>query len=233
MCLLWRTLESDRIGVMPNKAIPALLLFALLAGCSSGSKEPEKKAQPEAAAPKKVEHAPDVFRAKFDTTKGPFVIEVHRAWSPWGADRFYELLQDKFYNGLYFFRVVKGFVVQWGISNNPALTAHWDNMSIPDDPVKQSNARGTVTYATSGPATHTVEVFVNLANNARLDKRGFSPFGKVVEGMNVVDKLYAGYGDGPPQGEGVDQSKAEAQGAEYIESHFPKLDKIVTAEVVQ
>ncbi len=211
----------------------ALGVVALLAGCSSGTKPPEKKAQPEATAPAKPEHAPDVFRAKFDTSKGPFVIEVHRAWAPWGADRFYELIQDKFYDGQYFFRVVKGFMVQWGISNSPALTAHWNNMSIPDDPVKQSNTRGMVTFATSGPNTRTAEVFINFGNNKRLDKSGFSPFGKVVEGMNVVDKLYAGYGDGPPQGEGVDQSKAEAQGSEYIATHFPKLDKIVTAELVR
>jgi len=199
-----------------------IAVFALLAACS--------KPAPQQAAPAQ---APDVYRVKFDTTKGPFTVEVHRDWAPRGADRFYELIQGRYYDGLYFFRVIKGFVVQWGISKDPAATAKWNSMTIPDDPVKQSNVRGTITFATSGPNTRSMEPFINLADNGRLDSQGFSPFGKVVEGMDVVDQLYAGYGDGPPQGEGVDQNKAEAQGNEYIEGRFPKLDKINSARLVQ
>jgi peptidyl-prolyl cis-trans isomerase A (cyclophilin A) len=213
----------------PHRLLPvSLAALALLAACSSPAPKESAK-QPAAAAPV---HAPDVFRARFDTTKGPFVVEVHRDQAPRGADRFYELIAGRFYDGQYFFRVVKGFVVQWGIPGDPRVTAQWNGMAIPDDPVKESNRRGAITFATSGPNTRTVEPFINLADNRRLDSRGFAPFGKVVEGMDVVDKLYAGYGDGPPQGEGVDQSKAGAQGNEYIEGRFPRLDKIVTARFV-
>jgi peptidyl-prolyl cis-trans isomerase A (cyclophilin A) len=197
--------------------------LAFLAACSSPA--PKETAKPATQTP------PAVYRVKFDTTKGPFIVEVHRDWAPRAADRFYELVGDKFYDDLYFFRVIKGFVVQWGIHKDPAVTAHWNAMAIRDDPVKEGNLRGTVTFATGGPNTRTTEPFINLADNKRLDARGFAPFGKVVEGMAVVDKLYAGYGDGPPQGEGVDQNKAEAQGNEYIEGRFPKLDKIVTARI--
>jgi len=200
-----------------------LAVLALLAACSS-------PAPKQAGAPTQ---APDVYRVKFDTTKGPFIVEVHRDWAPRGADRFYELIQAKYYDGLYFFRVIKGFVVQWGIHKDPATTAKWNAMTIPDDPVKESNARGTITFATSGPNTRSMEPFINLADNGRLDGQGFSPFGKVVEGMDVVDQLYSGYGDGPPQGEGVDQNKAEAQGNEYIEGRFPKLDRINSAQLVK
>jgi len=200
-----------------------LAVFALLAACSS-------PAPKQAAAPTQ---APDVYRVKFDTTKGPFIVEIHRDWAPRGADRFHELIEARYYDGLYFFRVIKGFVVQWGIHKDPATTAKWNAMTIPDDPVKQSNVRGTITFATSGPNTRSMEPFINLADNGRLDGQGFSPFGKVVEGMEVVDQLYSGYGDGPPQGEGVDQNKAEAQGNEYIEGRFPKLDRINTARIVQ
>jgi peptidyl-prolyl cis-trans isomerase A (cyclophilin A) len=213
----------------PPRLLPVpLAVLALLAACSSPAPK-ETAAPPAAVVPAR---APDVYRARFDTTKGPFVVEVHRDWAPRGADRFYELIAGRFYDGLYFFRVIKGFVVQWGIPKDPRVTAQWNSMVIPDDPVKESNRRRTITFATSGPNTRTTEPFINLADNRRLDGRGFAPFGKVVEGMDVVDKLYAGYGDGPPQGEGVDQTKAEAQGNEYIEGRFPKLDKIITARLV-
>ena len=217
--------HRDRMAAEMNHhwllAIPVAAL-ALMTACS-------KPAPQQTAAPTQ---APGVYRVKFDTTKGPFTIEVHRDWSPRGADRFHELIGDKYYDGLYFFRVIKGFVVQWGIHSDPATTAKWNNMTIPDDPVRESNLRGTITFATSGPNTRSMEPFINLADNKRLDSQGFSPFGKVVEGMDVVDQLYSGYGDGPPQGEGVDQNKAEAQGNEYIVGRFPKLDKINSARLV-
>ena len=207
-----------------NRFLPfPLAALALLAACSSPA--PKETAQ-------KPTQAPALYRVRFDTTKGPFVLEIHRDWAPRGADRFYELIDAKYYDGLYFFRVIKGFVVQWGIHKDPEVTKKWNNLVIPDDLVRQSNRRGTITFATDGPNTRTTEPFINLADNKRLDARGFAPFGEVVEGMDVVDKLYAGYGDGPPKGEGVDQNKAEAQGNEYIEGNFPKLDKILTARLV-
>jgi peptidyl-prolyl cis-trans isomerase A (cyclophilin A) len=211
--------------VTPRRSllIPVAVL-AIFTACSS-------PAPKETAA--KPAQAPATYRVKFDTAKGPFIVEVHRDWAPRGADRFYELIEDKYYDDLYFFRVIKGFVVQWGIHKDPAVMARWNAMVIPDDPVKQSNRRGTITFATDGPNTRTTEPFINLADNKRLDSRGFAPFGEVVEGMDVVDKLYSGYGDGPPKGEGVDQTKAEAQGNEYIEGRFPRLDKIVTARLVR
>jgi len=200
-----------------------LAAFAILVACSSpATKETEHKPT----------QSPAIYRVKFDTTKGPFTVEVHRDWAPRGADRFYDLIDAKYYDELYFFRVIKGFVVQWGIHKDPDVMKRWNAMVIPDDPVKETNRRGTITFATDGPNTRSTEPFINLADNKRLDAHGFAPFGEVVEGMDVVDKLYAGYGDGPPKGEGVDQNKAEAQGNEYIEGNFPKLDKIVTARLV-
>jgi peptidyl-prolyl cis-trans isomerase A (cyclophilin A) len=205
-----------------------LTVFALLAACSSPAPKETARESLQASATQ----APAIFRVKFDTTKGSFIVEVHRDWAPRGADRFFELIDGKYYDGLYFFRVIKGFVVEWGIHRDPQVTARWNAMVIPDDPVRQSNRRGTITFATDGPNTRSTEPFINLADNGRLDSRGFAPFGEVVEGMDVVDKLYAGYGDGPPNGEGVDQNKAEARGNEYIEGSFPKLDKITMARVV-
>jgi peptidyl-prolyl cis-trans isomerase A (cyclophilin A) len=202
--------------------ICALLLF----GCSSGREQ-------RSAESKQPARAPDNFEVRFETSKGPFTIKVDRASAPRGADRFYELLQDKFFDEARFFRVVKGFVVQFGIHKDPDVHARWNKLQLVDDPVKQSNKRGYVSYATSGPNTRTTQVFINLADNSRLDARGFAPFGRVTEGMDVVDKLYAGYGDGPPRGYyGPDQTKIEAEGNAYLERSFPRLDYIKTARVV-
>jgi len=172
--------------------------------------------------------APAVYSVKFDTTKGPFVVTVHRAWAPKGADRFYNLAKAHFFDGVEFFRVLKGFVVQFGISGSPKVSAVWQNATIADDPVKTSNAPGTITFATSGPNTRTTQLFVNLANNAFLDKQGFSPFGKVTSGMAVVNKLYGGYGEAASN----QQQQIAAQGNAFLKKHFPKLDSIVTARLV-
>jgi len=172
--------------------------------------------------------APAVYSVKFDTTKGPFVVTVHRAWAPKGADRFYNLAKAHFFDGVEFFRVLKGFVVQFGISGSPKLSAVWQNATITDDPVKTSNTAGTITFATAGPNTRTTQLFVNLANNAFLDKQGFAPFGKVTSGMAVVDKLYGGYGEAASN----QQQQIAAQGNAFLKKHFPKLDAIVTARLV-
>src|SRR5580704_11366576 len=140
--------------------------------------------------------APAVYKAKFDTSKGAFEVEVHRDWAPAGADRFYNLVKNGFFDNARFFRVISGFMVQFGIHGDPAVSAQWRQARIPDDPVKQSNSRGTMTFATAGPNTRTTQVFINFADNSRLDRMGFAPFGQIVSGMNVVDALYSGYGEG-------------------------------------
>jgi peptidyl-prolyl cis-trans isomerase A (cyclophilin A) len=179
------------------------------------------------------EKAPAVYNAKFDTSKGTFVVEVHRDWAPNGADRFYNLVKNGFYNDVRFFRVLKGFMAQFGINGNPSISAVWRDADIKDDPVKQSNGRGMITFATAGPNTRTTQVFINYGDNAGLDGQGFSPFGKVVSGMEVVDSLYGDYGEGAPRGDGPDQGQIQAEGNAYLEAAFPKLDYVKTATIVQ
>lgn len=179
------------------------------------------------------EQAPDLYKAKFDTSKGTFVIEVHRAWAPNGADRFYNLVKNGFYNDARFFRVIDGFMVQFGISGNPDISGVWRKAQIPDDPVKQSNTRGMVSFATGGPNTRTTQVFINFGDNSGLDGQGFSPFGQVVSGMDVVDALYKGYGEGAPRGQGPDQGRIQAEGNAYLMTEYPKLDYVKKATIEQ
>ena len=176
--------------------------------------------------------APQTFRARFSTTKGDFVVEVHRDWASQGADRFYNLVKIGYFDGDPFFRVVKGFMVQFGINGSPAVNAAWHAADIPDDPtVGHSNSTGMVTFATAGPSTRTTQVFINYGNNSFLDSQGFTPFGQIVEGMNVVESLYAGYGDGPPSGNGPDQGQLQSEGNSYLQSSFPNLDYVKTAVI--
>ena len=177
------------------------------------------------------EQAPETYRARFETTKGTFTVEVTRAWAPQGADRFHSLIKSGFYDGARFFRVLPGFVIQFGIPGDPAVARQWRSANIPDDPVTQTNAPGSVTFATAGPNTRTTQVFINLGNNAALDRQGFAPFGRVTEGMDVVGQLYSGYGEGAPHGRGPDQGRIQSEGNKYLESGFPKLDYIKKAEV--
>jgi peptidyl-prolyl cis-trans isomerase A (cyclophilin A) len=177
------------------------------------------------------EQAPATYKVKFDTSKGPFVVEVHRDWAPLGADRFYNLVKNGFYNNGRFFRVISGFMVQFGVNANPAISAQWRSARIGDDPVKQSNARGLITFATAGPNTRTTQVFINYADNSALDRQGFAPFGQVISGMNVVDALYSGYGEGAPSGGGPDQSRVQSEGNAYLTTAFPKLDYINSATI--
>jgi peptidyl-prolyl cis-trans isomerase A (cyclophilin A) len=195
--------------------------------CSSCSRPVEER-QPEVAKPVEV---PAQFRVRFETSKGPFVVEVVRDWAPRGADRFHELVRKGFYDGARFYRVRPKFVVQWGISPDPKVNELWKQLKMPDDPVTQSNLRGFISYATDGPATRTTEVFVNLVDNKRLDSRGFTPFGRVVEGMEVVDSFYSGYGEVQPMGGGPDPVKMQTLGDSYVEQSFPRLDKIVAARI--
>jgi peptidyl-prolyl cis-trans isomerase A (cyclophilin A) len=172
------------------------------------------------------EKAPDVYAVKFTTTKGDFVVTVTRAWAPLGADRFYNLVKHHFFTDAAFFRVVPGFVVQFGISANPQIARVWQTASIKDDKVTQSNKVGSVTFATAGPNTRTTQLFINLGNNTFLDSQGFSPFGTVTEGMDVVQKIYSGYGESP------DQGQISAKGKAYLDQNFPKLDSIKSAVIV-
>jgi peptidyl-prolyl cis-trans isomerase A (cyclophilin A) len=176
--------------------------------------------------------APAVFDAKFVTSKGDFVVEVTRAWSPRGADRFYNLVKYHYYDDAAFFRIMQGFVAQFGISARPEVSRAWESARIADDPVTQSNTRGTLTFATAGPNTRTTQVFINLGDNSSLNGIGFSPFGKVISGMDVVDKLYADYGDAPPDGHGPDQNRLQREGKAYLDKDFPLLDRIKTAVVL-
>jgi peptidyl-prolyl cis-trans isomerase A (cyclophilin A) len=177
--------------------------------------------------------APAVFKAKFITTKGDFVMEVHRDWSPNGADRFYNLIKLGYYNETRFFRVVDGFMVQWGINGDPAVNKLWQNNTFPDDPAKEHNTRGMVSFATRGPNSRTTQVFINFVDtNTRLDGMGFTPFAKIVDGMNVVDALYKGYGEGAPSGRGPDQGRMQSEGNTYLSKDFDKLDWIKETKIL-
>ena len=176
--------------------------------------------------------APAEYEVKFVTTAGDFTVKVTRAWAPNGADRFYNLVRHHYYDGAAFFRVLSGFMAQFGLSAYPEVSAAWENANIKDDPHVQSNHRGFVTFATAGPNTRTTQAFINFGNNEALDKDGFTPFGVVTDGMDVVDKLYSGYGEGAPDGKGPRQDLVGQRGRAYLEKSFPKLDVIRTATIV-
>ncbi len=178
------------------------------------------------------EQAPPVYKVEFDTSKGPFVIEVHRDWAPNGADRFYNLVKNGFYDNVRFFRVVEGFMAQFGINGDPKVSSIWREARIKDDPVRISNKRTFVTFATAGPNTRTTQVFISFSDNSNLDAQGFAPFGQVVSGMKVVDSLYNGYGEGAPGGRGPDQGRVQKEGNAYLASAFPNLDYVKKATIV-
>jgi len=171
--------------------------------------------------------APQRFDVTFTTTKGDFTITVERAWAPNGADRFYNLAKVHFFDGVKFFRVVPNFVVQFGISPDPKVSAAWQNSMIKDDPVKEHNVRGAVTFASAGPDSRTTQLFINLGSNTRLDPIGFAPIGSVTGGMSVVDQLYSGYGDAPTS----HQAEMQTEGNAWLDKNYPKLDSIKTARI--
>jgi cyclophilin family peptidyl-prolyl cis-trans isomerase len=179
------------------------------------------------------EKAPDTYKAKFDTSQGIFIVEVHRDWAPLGADRFYNLVKNGFYDDTRFFRVLDGFMAQFGINGDPKISAAWREARIQDDPVKQSNRRGFVTYAMAGPHTRTSQIFINYGDNSALDRQNFSPFGRVSSGMEVVDALYNGYGEGAPRGQGPDQGRVQMEGNAYLTKNFPRLDFVKKATITK
>lgn len=210
-------------------------LFTTIVLCSSllAQAPPAKKAAPASGGAPSLMNpaslrakAPDVFKAEFTTTKGNFVVEVHRDWAPLGADRFYNLVRNGFFTDAGFFRVVPNFMVQFGLSANPAVNKAWMNSEFRDDPVKESNKRSYITFAKTGaPNSRSTQLFINFKDNAFLDSQGFAPFGMVVEGMDVVDKINPAYGERP------DQGRITAEGKAYLDKNFPQLDRITAAKV--
>jgi peptidyl-prolyl cis-trans isomerase A (cyclophilin A) len=200
----------------------------LTAGCGGGGGGSSSGPPDQLLHPAKLDaKSPQLFDVAFKTTKGTFVVSVHRSWSPLGAQRLYNLVKAHFYDGVSFFRVLPGFVAQFGISPYPEVSKAWAHAFIADDPHTETNTRGTVTFATAGPNTRTTQVFVNLGDNRRLDTQGFTPFGSITSGMNVVDQLYSGYGDKTT----ALQPEIEKQGNAFLEKRFPKLDHVITARV--
>jgi peptidyl-prolyl cis-trans isomerase A (cyclophilin A) len=179
------------------------------------------------------EEAPAKYKVKFTTTKGDFVVEVQRDWAPKGADRFYNLVKNGFFDETRFFRVIKGFMVQFGIHGDPAVNAVMQEAHLEDDAVKQSNKRGYITFATAGPNTRTSQVFINYKDNDNLDGMGFAPFGKVISGIKTVDALNGEYGEGAPGGMGPSQPRMQSEGNAYLQKDFPKLDYIKSAKLVK
>jgi len=203
-------------------------LCAALIGCS-GPEEAKKTEAPKKAAEVKNETAPAVFRVNLDTSRGPVVVEVHRDWSPNGADHFYNLVKTGYFDGNRIYRVTQHYA-QFGVNGDPSLTSLWSTAHIPDDKVKQKNVRGTLTYAQQGANSRTTQLFFNLQDNKDLDKQ-FAPIGKVISGMDAVDHFYSGYGDWPPRGNGPDPALVQSQGSAYLDAHFPRLDFIRKATV--
>jgi peptidyl-prolyl cis-trans isomerase A (cyclophilin A) len=196
-----------------------LLSITLLLSACSGSKPASAQKAPSS------ETAPATFRINFDTSRGPFVVEITREQAPHGADHLYSLVKAKYFDGSRFYRVVPGFMVQWGAAADPAVGKAWD-VTIEDDPVKDTNSRGTISFAATGrPNSRTTHLFINYADNARLDAMGFAPLGKVVSGMEIVDQIYSGDGERP------DQMQMQTQGNQYLEKEFPHLDYIKTARI--
>ena len=177
------------------------------------------------------DRAPDLYRVKLETTAGAILLEVHRNWAPIGADRFYELVRPGFYDDSRFFRVTTRFA-QFGIAGVPAIAAVWRERTIPDDPVKQSNTRGRFAFAMTGPDARTTQIYICKVDMSAQDKDGFAPLGEVIEGMDVVDRLYAGYGESAGGGmRGGKQGRIFAEGNAHLDRDFPKLDKLIRATV--
>jgi peptidyl-prolyl cis-trans isomerase A (cyclophilin A) len=237
----WLALACGSTASEPEKAAPA-------AAAPAPAPAPAAKAPPAPVQPTELpathnpmlmdpklatEKAPATYKVEFATTRGNFTVEVHRDWAPNGADRFYNLVRGDYYDGVRFFRAVRNFMVQFGISGYPAVNTVWRESRIKDDPVKESNTRGRITFATSGADSRTTQVFVNLKDNGNLDGMGFAPFGEVVSGMDIVDQIYMDYGDAPPRGRGPNQGKLQQVGNVYLDQEFPKLDGVSEARIVE
>ena len=210
----------------------ALAVFTLLFGCGGSEPEEQRPVRNPLLRPEQFgEIAPATFQVLFETSVGDFLVEVHRDWGPLGADRFYNLVTAGYYDDTRIYRVVGDFMAQFGLNADPYVNQAWKTQFIIDDPVTQTNSRGAMTFAKGGLHTRTTEVFINYRDNKMLDADGFAPFGKVIEGMQVVDSFYAEYGDGPPRGDGPYAAMAQARGNEYLDSNFPELTRIIRATI--
>lgn len=214
----------------PFRYIVVTAVLAVLAGCAA---EPSANLDLLRNPDDPAFHAtaPDSFRVRFTTTKGDIVIEVQREWSPNGADRFFNLVRNGFYDDTRFFRVVEGFMAQFGINGDPRTAVAWATQTIPDDPRVLSNRPGTVSFAMRGPNSRTTQLFINLVDNMPLDDQGFTPIGRVVQGMDVVNRIYAGYGEMAPRGGGPAPQFIMQRGNAWLEKEYPRLDYIRTATV--
>ena len=206
--------------------VTALCAPVIALACAKDSPDSQGSAAASRGPSDSVAQAPDSFRVAFETTRGNFVVDVNRKWSPHGVDRFHQLVTSGYFTDVAFMRVLPGFVAQFGMHGDPSVNRRWSDRRIPDDPVVESNKRGTIVFATAGPNTRGNQFFINFADNSQLDAQGFSPFGRVVEGMAVVDSVYAGYGEAP------DQSRITEDGNAYLKREFPRLDYIKSARVV-
>ncbi|HEV8411261.1 MAG TPA: peptidylprolyl isomerase [Gemmatimonadaceae bacterium] len=241
---------------LTHTAVATLVLFAAACGEKAAPPKPAETpaAAPAAPAPEAPEAVPspptpailhpdaaklaaagpDSFTVHVVTSRGKFDMKIHRDWAPKGSDRLYYLVSNYYFDGIRFFRVLNGFMAQFGVSGDPAVSKVWRDLNISDDPVKQSNTRGRITFAMGGPNTRTTQMFINYGNNSQLDATGFPPVGEVTNGMSVVDSLYNQYGEGAEMGgRGPSQGRTGAEGNAYLNKEFPKLDYIVTARVSQ
>jgi peptidyl-prolyl cis-trans isomerase A (cyclophilin A) len=231
----------NRIKLHPLGAVLAISVLSLAGALSVGAGEQTAEAQEPQASPALLDPtlatatAPATYKVRLETTKGDVVIEVHREWAPIGADRFYNLVKIGYYDDTAFYRVISGFMAQVGFSGDPKVTAAWKERMIQDDPITQPNTRGMVTFAMqSTPNTRTTQFFINYGDNSYLKQHGnFAPFGKIIEGMEVVDSLYSGYGEGAPRGRGPSQMTISTEGNSYLKKSFPELDYIVKATVIE
>jgi peptidyl-prolyl cis-trans isomerase A (cyclophilin A) len=201
-------------AVSPLMGTLCLCLFPLLTSC--------KKPSPKITVP-------SVFQVRFTTSQGTFIVEANKSWAPRGVDRFHELVRIKYFDQGRFFRVLKGFIAQFGVHRDFDVHDKWRKLVIPDDPFKEKNLRGTLAFAKSDPDTRSTEIFINLADNPALDDQKFVPFAKIVDGIDVIDKIYSGYGEMRPEGKDIDPGRVEGETNEYLVQHFPKMDYIITA----
>lgn len=218
----------------PPPAAPAAAEAAPAAVTAEGAAAPAAAVNPALLDPSKAtEQAPATYKVKLTTTEGDIVVQVTRDWAPKGADRFFNLVKLGYFADVSFFRVIPGFMAQFGIHGEPTVNEKWREARIDDDPTgKQSNKRGYLTFAMAGPNTRTTQLFINLVDNPNLNDMGFAPFGQIVEGLDLIDKIHGGYGEGQPRGMGPSQPLVQMQGNAYLKKEFPELDYIKSAAIV-
>ena len=213
----------ERLTRPPAMALTVLAMFACASEEAPPDPDAELRRDPLLRVRNYAETAPPRFQVKIETSEGNVVIDIHRRWAPLGADRFYSLVRGGYYDDTRIYRVVEGFMAQFGLNGNPYVSQVWKSEFLVDDPVIETNTRGRVAFAKGGRHTRTTEVFISYKDNVALDGEGFAPFGEVIEGMDVVDAFYAGYGDGPPRGDGPYQAMAAARGNDYLDTQFLSL----------